>query len=189
MRAHECQMRIRIGAFIFSALILVLGYISFGFWTMMIFTSGFIGGYLLWLLIPTQISYSNIKVPFWITFILFAVHRVEEKISGFFSTLSEITKVPTPEIASWNVVLLVILSAGGWLLIPWLVKRKHEFGYYLLWTFFAAMGITELAHILVFPFLVERPYGYFPGMISVFFLAPTAWWGTYRLILNRRMKY
>ena len=55
-----------------------------------------------------------------------------------------------------------------------------QFGNYLTWTFFTAMGVTELAHF-IFPFFTKEPYGYFPGMASVFFLAPVAWWGIYRL--------
>lgn len=172
-------------AFIFTALILFLGYISFGFWTMLIFTSGFMGGFVLWLLIPTRISYEKIKFLFLLTFLFFLLHRIEEKVLGFFATLSEITGVSTPEIGSWNVIGLVILSAGAWLLIPYFLKRGFEFGYYLLWTFFAAMGITELAHWFVFPFIVQKPLGYFPGMLSVILLAPTAWLGM-RLIYKER---
>ena len=65
---------------------------------------------------------------------------------------------------------------GAWLLIPPLVSRGYAFGYYLAWTFFAAMGITELAHF-IFPIVAGGPYGYFPGMATVLLLAPAAWWG------------
>lgn len=58
------------------------------------------------------------------------------------------------------------------------------FGYFLAWTFFASMGITELAHF-VLPFLTDKPYGYFPGMYSVIVLAPVAWWGMYKLSKNQ----
>ncbi|MDX2001381.1 MAG: hypothetical protein SFW35_03060 [Chitinophagales bacterium] len=164
----------------FTFAVLLLGYLSFGFWTTMIFTSGFLGGFILWLLFPSRTDYSSIKLPYFLTFLMFIVHRVEEKVCGFFSALSEITKVPTPDILSWQIILLVMMSVAAWLLIPYLVKRKYEFGYYLTWTFFAAMGITELAHF-IFPFFVSGPYGYFPGMASVVILAPLAWWGIWRL--------
>jgi hypothetical protein len=58
--------------------------------------------------------------------------------------------------------------------------RGYEFGRFLAWTFFASMGITELAHFGL-PLLTQRPYGYFPGMGSVVVLAPLAWWGMWRL--------
>lgn len=65
--------------------------------------------------------------------------------------------------------------------MPFLVIHRVAFGYYLAWTAFAAMGITELAHFLIFPFLRGEPYSYFPGMASVILLAPVAWWGMLRL--------
>lgn len=167
-------------AFLFTVVLLALGYLCFGFWTAMLFTSGFLTGFILWLLVPAKPAYQRIKVPFWLAFGLFLVHRVEEKVMGFFARLSEITHVPTPEVTSVPVVLLVLLSVGAWLAIPVLIRRGQAFGYYLAWTFFAALGITELAHF-VFPFFTGEPYGYFPGMMSVVLLAPVAWWGMHRL--------
>ncbi|QQS29240.1 MAG: HXXEE domain-containing protein [Sphingobacteriales bacterium] len=167
-------------AFLFTVTVLSLGYISFGFWTTLIFTSGFLGGFVLWLFIPATPSFATIKVPYWLSFALFIAHRVEEKVCGFFARLAEITGTPTPEITSVSVILLVLASVVAWLLVPFLVSRQYAFGYYLAWTFFAAMGITELAHF-IFPLFTKEPYGYFPGMASVFFLAPVAWWGMYRL--------
>lgn len=169
-----------LGAALFTIAILTLGYISFGIWTTIIFTSGFLGGFFLWVLIPTQATFQDIKLPFWITFSLFIIHRVEEKVMNFFARLAEITNTPTPEITSLPIILLIITSVGAWVLVPVLMKRGYSFGYYLAFTFFAAMGITELAHF-IFPFFIDKPYGYFPGMASVTVLAPVAWWGIYRL--------
>jgi hypothetical protein len=160
--------------------ILALGFVAFGFWTTVIFSSGFLGGLVLWLLNPATPSYAAIRVPFLATFALFVVHRVEEKVMGFFRALSELTHVQTPDTLSWQVVLLVVSSVGAWLAVPPLVTRGYAFGYYLAWTFFAAMGVTELAHF-IFPVFAAGPYSYFPGMVSVVALAPTAWWGMRRL--------
>jgi hypothetical protein len=171
-------------AVFFTAVVLALGYVSFGFWTMMIFTSGFAGGLLLWLVVPARPPYAAIRTPYWLTFGLFVVHRVEEKVTGFFAALSSQTHVPTPDILSWQIILLVVLSVGAWLAVPVLLKRGGAFGYYLAWTFFAAMGITELAHFM-FPLIAGGPYGYFPGMASVVLLAPAAWWGLWRLAHDR----
>ena len=167
-------------AFVFTATILVLGYLAFGPWTALIFTAGFLGGFLLWLLFPSQPQFRTIKVAFWLSLGLFVLHRVEEKVMGFFAQLSAITGTPTPSVTDATVILLVLLSVGAWMSIPILVKRGYAFGYYLCWTFFASMGITELAHF-VFPFFIDKPYGYFPGMASVVLLAPVAWWGMYKL--------
>ena len=161
--------------------ILALGYLSFGVWTMLIFSSGFGVGYLLWLLFPKQPYFDAIKWPFFLAFTLFVVHRVEEYGTRFFDELARITGTPTPDIGSWQVILLVVLSVGGWIAMPFLVIHRVAFGYYLAWTAFSAMGITELAHFLIFPFLTGEPYGYFPGMASVVVLAPVAWWGMARL--------
>lgn len=167
-------------AFVFTLGTLCIGYMAFGFWTMMVFASGFLGGFALWLIVPTRAIWNDIKIPYWISLALFVVHRVEEKTMGFFDRLAEITKISTPEILSLPVILLVLASVGAWLMVPYLVRKGYGFGYYLAWTFFSALGITELAHF-IFPLFKEEPYGYFPGMASVVLLAPVAWWGMYRL--------
>lgn len=169
----------------FTSATLVLGYAALGWVTMLIFTAGFLGGFLLWLVLPSRGTWADLKTSYWLTLALFLLHRVEEKVFGFFDLLSQITGVATPDIASWPVVLLVLASVGGWLLIPYLVKHGHPFGYYLAWTFFASMGLTELAHFLVFPFLTDG-YRYIPGMASVVLLAPAAWFGMWRLVRGQR---
>ncbi len=40
--------------------------------------------------------------------------------------------------------------------------------------------MSELAHF-VFPLMTGHAYGYFPGMATVFVLAPLALWGLWRL--------
>jgi hypothetical protein len=164
-----------------SAVTLSLGYASFGIVTTMIFAAGFVGGLFLWLALPSRASWPDVKVPFWLALLLFAVHRVEENVSGFFQKLSEITAEPIPSLTSPSLIMLVLISVGCWLSIPILMAKRYPIGTYFAWTFFASMGITELAHILVFPFFDGIADIYFPGMISVFFLAPVAWWGMWRL--------
>ena len=168
-------------AFLFTVAVLVLGYTAFGFRTMLIFTSGFLGGFVLWLVFPIIPSFIAIRTPYFLALALFALHRIEEFSMGFFERLAEITGIVTPEAASWQVILLVLLSVGAWLLMPVLVSRGYSFGTYLAWTLFAAMGITELAHFIVFPWFTPEPFAYFPGMASVVLLAPVAWWGMWRL--------
>ena len=173
-------------ASVITSTILLLGYFAFGFYIMLVFSSGFLTGLLLWIIFPFHASYQEIRKTFFLTLILFLIHRVEEKYSNFFQALSHITNTPTPEILSWSVVLLVVLSVGGWLSIPYLLKRNLELGRYLIWTFFAAMRITELAHILVFPIIINKPFEYFPGMASVFVLAPVACRGIFLILKKRR---
>jgi len=166
-------------ALLFTVAVLVLGYVMLGLLPTFLFAFGFLGGFILWLIIPTSASFDVIKIPFYVTLAFFVLHKLEEKYMDFFPRLSEITGVPVPETNSIQVYLLYAF-AGAWLLIPYLVKHHYSFGYYLAWTFFTAMGVTELAHF-VLPFFTARPYGYFPGMASVILLAPAAWWGIYRL--------
>lgn len=168
-------------AFLFTVAVLALGYTAFGFWTMLIFTSGFLGGFVLWLIFPANPTFEAIKVPFFLALALFVLHRIEEYSMDFFETLAAITGIATPDVGSWQVILLVLFSVGAWLLVPPLVGRGYRFGTYLAWTFFAAMGITELAHFVVFPWYTAQPLAYFPGMASVVLLAPVAWWGMWRL--------
>ena len=148
---------------------------------LLFFSFGFLGGFLLWIVIPTNVSFKTIRKPYWITLAIFIfLHRVEENIYKFQEELSKLTGNPVPEITSPVLVILVLAAIGGWLLVPYLMGRGNQFGYYLAWSFFASMGITELAHF-IFPFLVAGSYGYFPGMASVILLAPAAWWGMWCL--------
>lgn len=90
------------------------------------------------------------------------------------------SRTPVPDVTLPLILALLGVPIGAWLAIPVLIRQGNEFGYYLGWTFFASMGITELAHF-VLPLVTTEPYGYFPGMASVVVLAPFAWWGMWRL--------
>ncbi|MGV3573742.1 MAG: HXXEE domain-containing protein [Devosia sp.] len=169
-------MATNIWATIFTVAVLATGLLSLGLATMLIFTTGFVGGLVLFLLRPGLVPFARIKGAYWICLVLFVLHRTEEYATGFFDALAGVTGVDKPDPTSLPVVLLVGLSVGAWLLVPVLCGRIR-FGTYLAWTFFAAMGITELAHIGVFPFIVGRPLAYFPGMATTLLLAPVAWWG------------
>lgn len=169
-------------ALIFSLIIPIFGYIYTGWLISLLFLIGYFIGVFLWLFIPTKVPFSTIKAPYWVTLIVFLfLHKVEENRMKFFEVVGEkITGVPVPEVTPFLVISLLILPIGGWLLIPYLVKRDYDFGYYLAWTFFASTGIIELAHF-IFPLLTNEPYGYFPGMITAVPLAAAGWWGMYKL--------
>ncbi|HQX04643.1 MAG TPA: hypothetical protein PKZ44_11060 [Flavobacterium sp.] len=183
----KSKLLTKITAAIFSLAVIYLGFIMLGLIPMILFAFGFLGGLILWLIFPATLEFKSVRIPYFLTLGLFIVHKVEEKYMDFFPRLSEITNVPVPEVNSFTVYLLYAF-AGAWLFIPYLVKKKYEFGYYLTWTFFTSMGVTELAHF-IFPFFTNESYGYFPGMWSVIFLAPVAWWGLYRLLsFNKNYK-
>lgn len=178
----DMDKRAIISALLFSVTIPAIGYLYLGALVSVLFLIGYFGGFLLWMLAPAGAPYASIKIPFWATLLAFIfLHKVEENITGFFGVLSQkITGIPAPELTPLLGVGLLILPVGAWLIAPFLVKRGYDLGYYLAWTLFASMGITELAHF-IFPLLTNEPYGYFPGMWSVLVLAPLAWWGMRRL--------
>jgi hypothetical protein len=129
-----------------------------------------------------------INVPYYLTMAVFILgHRMEENVFKFQEKLASITGNPVPSLTSPTLILLVLMSVGGWLAIPALIKRRFDLGYYFAWSLFTSMGITELAHFF-FPFFINEPYGYFPGMASVLVLAPCAWWGMSRLIKASRVR-
>ena len=187
-RPRSKPLRTVLCAVAFSTATLGLGYLAFGLLTMLVFTAGFVGGLLLWLLLPSRGSWTDIKVPYWIALLLFVLHRIEENRMGFFRFLAEVTGVPTPELSSPPLLLLLTLSVGAWLLVPALMTRGLRFGWYLAWTFFGSMGITELAHFLVFPWFSDAAGHYVPGMWTVVALAPVAWFGMWRLIRGANAK-
>lgn len=174
------QLSTVIASFVFSLGIPAIGYLSFGTVPASIFLIGYVGGFIFWLLVPDRATFASVKIPYLITLLLFIVHRIEEYVSDFQVTLSGITGVPVPDVASLPIILLLIGSVLAWILGPLLMRRGYAFGYYLMWTFFVSMGISELAHF-IFPLFRESAYGYFPGMASVFLLAPAAWFGMWRL--------
>lgn len=140
----------------------------------------------MWLAAPKDSTWDSIRLPYWLTLAAFLLlHKVEENRTAFFEAVfARITGMPVPELSIGLVMALLIIPVGAWLAIPVLFRRNHEFGRFLAWTFFASMGLTELAHFIL-PFLASETYGYFPGMASVFVLAPLAWWGMWRLSLHR----
>lgn len=176
-----------IAAFVFSLALPFIGYLSFGTVPASIFLVGYLGGFICWTLVPDRASLSSVKIPYAASLLLFIVHRIEEYASGFQVTLSGITGVPVPEVASLPIIFLLVGSVLAWILAPILMRKGYAFGYYLMWTFFASMGISELAHF-VFPFFTENDYGYFPGMVSVLLLAPAAWFGMWRLSQDARSR-
>lgn len=171
-------------AIAFTITAIALGYIALGILPAFIFTFGYLGGLFLWLFIPTNTSFRQIAWPYFITLAFFILHKIEERKMDFFPALSQITGVPVPDATSTPAILLYAI-ATVWLAIPILVARRNQFGYYLAWTFFASMGITELAHF-AFPFFTDKPYGYFPGMWSVIALAPSAWYAMWRMYKKRK---
>jgi len=170
-------------ALAFSCAGLVLGYVLLGLLPALLFALGFVGGFVLWLLIPSRVRFQDIKLPYFLTLAAFVLHKIEERYWDFFPALSRITGKPMPQPNS-ILALLLYAFAGAWLLIPLLVGRGHPLGYYLAWTFFTSMGVIELAHF-AFPLFTPEPYGYFPGMTTVVLLAPAGWWGMVRLRQRR----
>jgi len=176
------------GALGFSLLVPLLGQIYLGPLYSGVFLVGYLGGFFLWLAAPPAASWQSIRVPFWLTLAAFlGLHKVEENRMGFFEAVSaRITGTPIPEVSVGLILALLIVPVGAWLAVPLLLRRGYEFGRFLAWTFFASMGVTELAHFLM-PVLANEPYGYFPGMVSVVVLAPLAWWGMWRLFTARNL--
>lgn len=185
MRNTETKLII-IVAIAFTATAIVLGYLSLGIVPAFLFTFGYLGGLVVWTLVPSSASFRQIAPAFFITLALFILHKVEEREMDFFPQLSQITGVPVPD-ANSPIALSLYGLATCWLLIPFLVARRSQFGYFLAWTFFCSMGITELAHF-VLPLFRDRPYGYFPGMWSVFGLAPVACYGMWCLSKKKSAK-
>lgn len=169
-----------------SLLTLLFAYKALGWLVALVFIPGYLGGFVFWICTSKQIAFKNIKAPYWLTLAFFVLfHKPEEKYMKFFEAVSDITGVPVPSPLSFPVIMMLIIGVVPWLLIPVLMKKRSPLSYYFAWTFFASMGITELAHFIVFPFLAEGPYDYFPGMLSTIVLVPAALWGIYKLAFQK----
>lgn len=166
-------------AIAFTAVLISLGYILLRLVPMTLFALGFFIGFIMWLANREHQPFSSFRLPFYVTPGLFILHKIEERYLDSFPELSKITGVPMPDTGSIY-VLILYLFAAAWLLIPILTSREVEFGYFFAWTFFASMGVVEVAHF-AFPLFTGKNYGYFPGMASATLLVPAAWWGIVRL--------
>lgn len=170
-----------LGALAISTAAVLTGYWALGGLVAAIFAVGYFGGLLLWLMVPTTVPYARIRWPFWLTMAAFLLlHKTEERLSGFFEAMAWFSARPVPGMSDPAVIAMLVAGFAPWLLIPTLVAKGRALGYYLAWTFFASMGGSELAHF-VLPFVLLPTFGYFPGMMSVFVLAPLAWWGMQRM--------
>lgn len=170
-------------ATVFTMTAIALGYFSLGIVAAFLFTFGYLGGLIAWAITHSSSSFRQIAPAYFITLFLFVLHKIEEREMNFFPALSEITGVPAPDATS-PIALSLYGIAFLWLAIPFLIARRSQLGYFLAWTFFCSMGITELAHFIL-PFFRDKPYGYFPGMWSVMGLAPAAWYGMWCLIKKK----
>lgn len=166
----------------FTILVPVLGYVYLGPFYAVLFAIGYVSGFLLWLVGPTSSDWHSVRWPYTYTMIAFVLlHKFEENRMKFFEAVSaRITHDPVPEASLGLIVALVVIPVGAWLIAPILFNRRHDLGRFLLWTLFASMGLTELAHFIL-PILAREPYGYFPGMASTLLLAPLAWWGMWQM--------
>lgn len=164
----------------FSTVVVKLSYVLLGWMPGFLIASGYIGGLILWLTVPAVPSYKRIRVPFLVTMVFFVLHKLEERHLGFFPALAKLPGVAMPDASSPLAYFLYGL-ASAWLLVPFLFGKGARVGEYLAWSFFAAMGVTEVAHF-VFPFFDDQAgYNYFPGMASALGLVPLAWWGLWQL--------
>ena len=63
-------------AFLFTFSVLVSGYIMLGLLPVFIFALGFFW-VILWLIIPTSVSFRTIKTPYFLTLAFFDLHKYE----------------------------------------------------------------------------------------------------------------
>jgi hypothetical protein len=159
--------------------VVILGYRMLGPVPALLFAGGFVGGFAAWTLIPARPRFQTFRAAFYLALALFVLHKVEEREMDFSTALAQLTGMPVPEPQSFQVYALYAL-ASAWLLVPLLAGRGIELGFHLAWSFFASMGLVELARC-VFPFFTEDGFGYFPGMVSASVLAPAAWLGIWSL--------
>lgn len=156
-----------------------LGYKSLLF--TFLFASPAIAGLVLWFAFPTRVTFTQIRVPYLLCIALFILHLTEERLTNYMPILFELTGSARPPKGSiYGTVLSLTLLT--WIVGPFLLRRNYSVGIYFAWTFFAAMGIAEMAHFY-YPFMRGGSYGYFPGMLTQVLLAPAAWWGMWRIAM------
>ncbi len=66
-------------ALLFTLAVLVLGYVMLGLLPMFLFAFGFLGGFILWLIVPTNTTFAAIQLPYFLTLAFFVLHKFEER--------------------------------------------------------------------------------------------------------------
>ena len=155
-------------AFLFSVAILALGYAAFGIWTALIFTSGFMGGFLLWLLVHTTVPFAAIRVP--------------DRLRSSCSTASRRCTVSS---IAWRPLRAHQCRdrfrpchpadpAVRWCLARRSALVKRGYAPATTWPDLRCMGITELAHFVLPLFgsavMATSQHGQCSGSV------PCAWW-------------
>ncbi|MBS1580826.1 MAG: hypothetical protein JST66_01365 [Bacteroidetes bacterium] len=178
MKAHEAVL-----ATAMTLAVVIAAYTAFGHITGSVLASGYVAGLIGWCFfgLGLGLDVRSIRTPFLVTLLLFALHKVEENRTRFQDVVATLTGMPVPELTSPALLGLLLLGVLPWLLVPLLWRRTPAWSAYFAWTFFASMGITELAHFLVFPFLGDDTYSYFPGMATALPLIVAGWWGMRRM--------
>lgn len=168
-------------ALAFSLFVPLLGLVYLGPFYAALFLLGYLGGFAFWMVVRSRAPWRAIHLQYWLTACAFVAHKVEENRMRLFEAVArQITGSALPEVSFGMILALLVIPLGAWLAIPLLVRRDHEIGRFLAWTFFASMALTEAAHFAM-PALAQEPYGYFPGMMSALLLVPLGFWGMWRL--------
>jgi len=67
-----------------TSCVIALGYVMLGLLPMILFTFGFLGGLLVWLMSRAKPDWRAIRLPFFLTLAAFVLHKLEERYLDFF---------------------------------------------------------------------------------------------------------
>ncbi len=163
----------------FSLTMIAFAYLWAGWLLAVVFSTGFLVGWILWLARPQHASFSTIKVPYLVALGAYVIHRTDEEISGFVTAIEDLTGAEPTAVVSPLSIGLVVASLA-WMLSPLLMRRGHPLGHYGAWTLFTGFGLLEVWHFL-FPLFTPEPYGYFPGMWTAPLIIAAGCWGLWRM--------
>ncbi|TPV96063.1 MAG: hypothetical protein B7733_06775 [Myxococcales bacterium FL481] len=147
-----------------------------------------LGGLVCWLLTTARIPAEPRRVlPIYAaTVTLLMVHILEEYVTGFGPRIGQIIG------SGWSepqfVVMIGLVVPLFWIGSGTLVYLRNPLGNWILWFIWFGMILGEPVHLLVFPFLEEGHYSYFPGMWTALLPLVTAVWGMSVLVTDYRLR-
>lgn len=163
----------------------LLGYLTVGF-AGALFSSAFVGGFVLWLLTTyrTPVDPAAVIVPYLLTVICFVVHVYEEYVSHVEHTLSRLSGF---QVTQTDFLMVAAFSAPVvWLSGAAVLLKRWPFGYFFASTFLFGMMFAELSHFLS-PFMEDGAFHYSPGMYTAA-LPVISGWLTFRVVLREMRK-
>lgn len=104
---------------LFTASVLVVGYVLLGLLPAFLFAFGYLGGLILWLTVPTNAPFDSIRWPYFLTLAFFVLHKWEEREYNFFLRFPSSRESRCQKSARFGLSSFTHLLLSGFAFLGW----------------------------------------------------------------------